>query len=155
MRIWQQAGLSSAASTEATVVCWMYCGVYFTREFMFNMKKIKSPKCACDNETIENLSHFILHCQMYDDIRNQYLPKYIEMNRNVIQVADNETMLMLSILDPLSSKLPENITSNWSSVVGVYNLSRKFCYIMHLKRDKIYTELDNVFRSNTFKEFNC
>ena len=51
MRIWQQAGLSSADSTEATVVCWMYCGVYFTKEFLFEMRKIKSPKCACDNET--------------------------------------------------------------------------------------------------------
>ena len=142
MRIWQQAGLNSAASTEATVVSWMYCGVYFTREFMFEMKKVKSPKCACDNETSENLSHFILHCQLYETIRNQYIPKYVEMNRNIMQLIDDEKMLLISIFDPLSTKLPNTITRNWSSVTGVYNLSRKFCYRMHKKREKVYEELD-------------
>ena len=144
MRIWQQAGLNSAAATVVTVVCWMYCGVYFTREFMFEMKKIKSPACACDNETSEDLSHFILHCQLYEPIRNQYVPKYIEMNRNVTQVIDDEKLLLISIFDPLSSKLPTTITRNWSSVVNVYQLSRKFCYRMHKKREKIYEELDKT-----------
>ena len=58
--------------------------------------------------------------------------KYIEMKRSVTQVADDETMLLISIFDPLSSKLPTHITSNWSSVVGVYNLSRTFCYSLNL-----------------------
>ena len=144
MRIWQQAGLSSAAATEATVVCWMYCGIYFTREFMHNMKKVKSPSCACDNRISENLPHFLLRCQLYDGIRQQYIPKYIEMNRNIIDLVDNEKLLMISILDPLSSKLPTDVISNWSSVNDVYDLSRKFCYRMHKKREKIYKELDKI-----------
>ena len=68
------------------------------------------------------------------------------MNRNVTQVTDDETMLLISIFDPLSSKLPTHITSNWSSVsvVGVYKLSRKFCYRMHKKREFFYEELDKT-----------
>ena len=74
---------------------------------------------------------------MYDANRNQYVLKYIEMNRNVTQVAVDETMLMISIFDPLSSKLPANITSNWSSVVGVYNLSRNFVIECRRREKKV------------------
>ena len=38
MRIWQQAGLDSTAVREATPSSWMYSGIYFTREFMHNMR---------------------------------------------------------------------------------------------------------------------
>ena len=37
-RRWQQAGLNSAGAKEATVVIWMYFGVFFTREFLYNVK---------------------------------------------------------------------------------------------------------------------
>ena len=59
MRIWQQAGLSSNAVKEATPVSWMFCGTYFTRELLYKMKKTRSPACACNDTTTENLSHFI------------------------------------------------------------------------------------------------
>ena len=143
MRIWQQAGLSCVAVKEATVVSWMYCGTYFTRQLLFNMKKIKSPACACDKEMSEDICHFLLHCGLYDNIRQQYIPKYIQMNSQIINIVDNENLLLISIFDPLSSKLPENISNNWSSVRDVYELSRIFCHRMHLKREKIYEELDN------------
>ena len=143
MRIWQQAGLDSIAVKEATPVSWMYSGVYFTREFMFKMRKIKSPFCACDTKTTENLQHFIFHCDMYQNIREQYIPKYVQMNSDVLSICDDEKLLLISILDPLSSKLPDIITRNWSSVHDVYKLSRKFIYRMHLKREKIYTEVDS------------
>ena len=50
MRIWQQAGLNSAGANEATVVSWMYCGVFFM-------------------EKSETLSHFLLNCPLYEQIR--------------------------------------------------------------------------------------
>jgi hypothetical protein len=34
MRIFQQAGLNSGAVKEATIVSWMFCGVYFTCQFL-------------------------------------------------------------------------------------------------------------------------
>ena len=143
MRIWQQAGLDSNSVREATPVSWMYCGVYFTREFMYKMKKVKSPACACGTGTTENLPHFLFHCVLYSSIREQYLPEYFTMNKNIVSICDDEHLLIISILDPLSSKLPEIVTTNWNSVREVYQLSRKFIYRMHLKREKIYKEMDS------------
>jgi hypothetical protein len=143
MRIWQKAGLNSNSVKEAMPVSWMYCGTYFTRQLLNKMKKVKSPECACDTGLSENLSHFILHCELYDSIRQQYIPQYVQMNSNVLSICDDEVLLLISILDPLSSKLPARITKNWSSVSAVYELSRKFIYRMHLKREKIYKEVDS------------
>ena len=142
MRIWQQAGLDSISVKEATPVSWMYCGVYFTRELMFKMKKAKSPSCICNSEISENLQHFIFHCVIYQSIREQYIPKYLEMNSNLLSICDDEDLLLISILDPLSSKLPEVVSRNWSSVHEVYKLSRKFILRMHLKREKMYADID-------------
>ena len=132
MRIWQQAGLDSQASKEATIVGWLYCGSYFTRELMFKMKKIKSSICACNKEISENVSHFILHCDLYDSIRQQYLPKFLLNNNKISEIINNENLLIISILDQLSSKL----TANWSSISAAYEVARKYCHRMHLKREK-------------------
>ena len=142
MRIWQLAGLDSNAVKEATPISWMYCGTYFTRELLHKMKKVKTPICACTKDTSETLAHFILHCELYNSIREHYVPKYVKINKHVISVCDDEQKLILSILDPLSSKLPDIVTSNWTSVKEVYTLSRKFIYRMHLKREKIYKDID-------------
>ena len=150
MRIWQQAGLNSQSVKEATPVTWMYCGAFFTRELLAKMKKVKSSACACDNETSEDLTHFILNCKLYGSIRQQYIPQYLQMNNNVLSICDNQQLVLLSILDPLSSKLPEIITKNWSSVSAVYELSRKFIYRMHLKREKI----SKKFTKNYFQNWN-
>ena len=107
MRLWQQAGLNSAGAKEATLASWMYCGVYFTRERMHKFKKIGSPECACGLEINETLPHFLLNCQLYDKIRQQHIPQLINLNTNLTEICDNEYLLMLSILDPVSSKLPE------------------------------------------------
>jgi hypothetical protein len=42
-------------------------------------------------------------------------------------------MIMLTILDLVSSKLPEAVTKKWLSVKAVYCISREFCYNMHRK----------------------
>jgi hypothetical protein len=143
MRIWQQAGLSSNDVKHATTVSWMYSGAYFTRELLHKMHKVKSPSCACNPGISENIPHILLYCEIYDEIRQECIPKFLNMNTQLMQISDYEKLLVISILDPLSSKLPENITSSWSSVSGVYALSRMFCHRIHLKREKIYLELDN------------
>ena len=138
----------------------MYCGTFFTRELLKKMKKVKSSACACEIDVSENLPHFILHCKLYDSIRQQYIPQYLQMNTNVLSICDNQQLVLLSILDPLSSKLPEMIKNNWSSVSGVYELSRKFVYRMHLKKERIYKEMDEKWcpepkHSVPYKKFNC
>jgi hypothetical protein len=92
-----------------------------------------------DTETFE---HFLLHCPYYHNIREEYLPKYILLNPEISTILDNEKQVILSILDPVSSKLPLTVKNGWSSVKAAYDVSRKFCYDKHRKRDKFYTNLD-------------
>ena len=143
MRVWQLAGLCSIQVRQATVVNWMILGVYFTRELLFKMKKVKSDQCfACESKETENLEHFLLHCPFYQNIREEYLPKFILLNPEISTILDNEKQVILSILDPVSSKLPLTVKNGWTSVKDAYDVSRKFCYDIHRKRDKFYTNLD-------------
>ena len=143
MRGWQLAGLSSVNVREATIVNWMIMGTYFTRDLLFKMKKSDSPNClGCGNGTNESLSHFLIHCPYYDQIREDYLPKIILLNNNISEIVNNEFHLILSILDPASSKLPEKFVHNWSSVKSAFKMSRKFCSNMHEKREKLIKEYE-------------
>ena len=143
MRGWQLAGLNSVNVREATIVNWMLLGTYFTQEMLYKMKKSNSPLCmGCANGTIEsgqieNLSHFLLHCPYYDQIREEYLPKLMMLNKQTSGIINNEYLMILSILDPLSSNLPEEFVQNWSSAKSAFELSRKFCSNMHKKREKL------------------
>ena len=144
MRIWQQAGLNSTAVKQATIVSWMYCGTYFTRELMHTMHKAKTSSCACNPEITENVPHILLHCPLYNSIREDSIPKFIQMKNKLAEICDEENLLVISILDPLSSKLSYSITANWSSVTRAYEVARKLCYRIHSKREKIYMELDDT-----------
>ena len=137
MRVWQMAGLCSDSVRQATIVNWMLLGVYFTRELLFKMKKAKSPLClACSNETNETLNHLLLHCTHYNKVRKKYIPKYIQQNSQLSEILDNEEMSIQSILDPLSSNLPECVRMGWVSPKEVYSISRQFCYNIHNMREK-------------------
>ena len=143
MRLWQLAGLCSDSVRAATVVNWMVMGIYFTRELLHKMKKVNSAICmGCDRSESENLSHFLLQCSFYQQIRENYLPKLMEINPNISDLFGNEELLMMMILDPLNSKLPERITKFWTSSKRAYELSRNFCNNMHRKREKMYAEYD-------------
>ena len=105
------------------------------------MKKVKSPVCfGCEDEITENLEHLILHCSFYSDIREKYLPQFVLENTHISDLLNNEDMMILSILDPLSSKLPEIVTKNWTSPNKVYQIARQFCYNLHQKREKLYRD---------------
>ena len=94
MSVRQMAGLCSDSVRKATIVNWMLLGVYFTREFLFKMKKAKSPLClACSNETNginETLNHLLLHCTHYIKVREKFIPKYIQHNIQLSEILDNE-----------------------------------------------------------------
>ena len=93
--------------------------------------------CFCDSVTIENMPHFILHCKLHATIREEYIPKYLQINKNIPIICNSETLIFIFILDTLSSKLPEIVTTNWSSIQDAYKLSRTFIYRMHLKREHL------------------
>ena len=143
MRGWQLAGLCSTSVKMATVVNWMLLGVYFTRDLLFKMRKAISPYClGCGNTKKEDLNHILLHCVYYQEIRQAFIPKFVLMNSSCSDVMNDENYAILSILDPISCKLPKNFVNSWSSVKSAYAVSRQFCWNLHRKREKLYSEND-------------
>ena len=74
MRVWQMAGLNSVSVRQATVQHWMMVGVYYTRTFLFKMKKVSTALCFGCNTQNEDLNHLILQCSFLSAIREKYLP---------------------------------------------------------------------------------
>ena len=145
MRVWQMAGLCSDSVRQAAIVNWMLLGVYFTREFLHKMNKVKSPIClGCSNQVNETLSHLLLHCEYYKKIHEEYLPKFLQQNCQLGEIFTNEDVLIQTILDPLSSNLPETVRQGWVSAKAVYCLSRQFCSSLHKMREKLYKEADST-----------
>ena len=138
-KVWSMAGLDSKEVKKAAVVNWMTLGVYKTREILHKMKIVKSPMCtACCTNSVGSLSHYLLYCPYTEEIRQKYVPKFIVANPKVARLVGNEAALKLSILDPESSLLPEEIRYNWESSTGIYALSRDYVYNVHNKFEKFY-----------------
>ena len=57
------------------------------------------------------------------------------MNKQTSEIIKSENLIILSILDLLSSNLHKTFVQNWSSAKNAYELSRKFCFDMHKKRE--------------------
>ena len=85
------------------------------------------------------MNHFIIHCSVYQPVRETFLPKLLETNPHIIDVFGNPKSIMLLILDPLHSKLPEKITRNWTSAKAAYEISKKK-YHQHAQKER-----ENVF----------
>ena len=138
-KVWSIAGLDSTEVKKAAVANWMTLGVYQTREILFKMKVIKSPLCtACSMNVIGSLAHYLLYCPFTESIRQQYVPKFILANPKVTRLSDSETALVISILDPESSLLPDEIRFSWESSTNIYALSREYVYNVHRKFEKFY-----------------
>ena len=136
---WSMAGLEAKEIKKACIVKWMTLGVYRTRENLHKMKKEKSNMCtACPMNAIGSLEHYILYCEFVKDIREQFLPQFILSNPKITTLLNNDVALMISILDPESCLLPEDIRYNWESSTKIYSLSRDYVYNVHNKFDKFY-----------------
>ena len=68
------------------------------------------------------LTHFLIHCTYYKEIREHFLPRFLEINVHLAEILEDEGRIMLSILDPLHSKL-QNIAKGWTSSKEAYTLS--------------------------------
>ena len=66
------------------------------------------------------------------------------VGRTFMEIINAEQLIIQCILDPLAAKLPESVTANWKSVTAIYEHSRRFCYNMHGKREKFYSEMDKT-----------
>ena len=100
------------------------------------MKLTHTVKClACDKNQQENLAHFVLHCDYFAKIREEYLPQLAILNKGFSNIVNNEKLLLLSILNPESEKLPEESKLYCDRS---FKILRSFCYDIYKEREKFY-----------------
>ena len=140
-KIWSMAGLNATETKKACIVNWMQLGVYRTREALHKMKKIKSKICsACPLNVVGSLEHYLLYCPFVQEIRERFVPQLFRSNPKVSSLLENEAALMVTILDPESALLPDNIRCSWDSSADIYALSRDYVYNVHNKFEKYYNK---------------
>ena len=91
-------------------------------------------QCA---DPLEDQLHFALNCAASNEIRSQYMDKFIEACPNIAQYFSNQNILFLALLDPFSAFLPIDIKEGWSSKEEAYKLSMNFFFHLHKKREKL------------------
>ena len=96
------------STTKATVVTWLLLNVYFA-----------------------------LQCPTLNEIRSEYMGKFIAACPNIEKYKLDQQLLFLALLDPYSPYLPEDIRETWKNKELAYQLSRNYFYDMHKKREKI------------------
>ena len=138
-KIWAMAGLNALEVKKACIANWMLLGVYRTREVLHKMKKTKSNLCtACPANAVGSLKHYLLYCQFVNEIRENFIPQLFRSNLKVSTLIQDEDAIMISILDPESTLLPDEVRYNWDSTTDIYALSRDYVYNIHKKFEKYY-----------------
>ena len=147
-KLWSMAGLDATEVKKACIVNYMTLGVYRTRNVLHTMKKIKSNLCtACSQNAVGSLEHYLLYCPFTENIREQFVPKFIFANPKITGLIDNEAALVISILDPESNLLPEDIRQNWQSSEVIYSLSRDYVFMCTRNLKSIMTKnLEHNYR---------
>ena len=138
-KIWSMAGLDSQEVRKAAVSNWMALGVYRSQEVLYKMKLAKSDICAaCPMNVVGSLPHYLLYCPFTEEIRQKFAPQFIMNNPRIAGITNNEAALIVSILDPESALLPDDVRFNWNSSNTIYKLSRDYVYNVHKKFEKFY-----------------
>ena len=145
--IWVAAGRDSYSTSQAVYQLWLLLGVYNTQERLAKMKKVKSADCVLCPEVggspmIEDRVHFLLSCPALAETRENFMSQLVDLSPVVVNYRDVTSTFLLSLLDPLSPMVPQELRSSWSSDVEIYKWSRKFCYAMHKKRTKLIKSLN-------------
>ena len=79
-----------------------------------------------------------MYCPYTEDIRQKYIPQCVIANPMVARLTDNEAALMISILDPESSLLPDDVRFNWESSKKIYTLTHDYVNNVHKQFEKFF-----------------
>ena len=155
-RLWEAAGRTSAEVTKACIVNWMLMGVFLTRDQLFKYKKVQSPNCnCCDPEQSSNIEetlfHHLLFCHAFTNIRKPYMERLTANNPNLIKSMDNQKIITISILDPESKLLPNEIRENWHDKEEAYRTARDFVFNLFKKRKLLTDEFDKKLGTKQLK----
>ena len=103
-----------------------------------------SPRCRQDNcdSNFESLSHIIAFCPAYSDIRKRIQSEYshaCSLTYNMLnfeEIKINTDTYTQFILDAASLNLKIRVNINDPILPSIYQISRNFCYSIHITRTK-------------------
>ena len=109
-----------------------------------------SPHCrACETSEKEDILHIVSKCTAYTEIRNRIKQQYTELSQNSktkIQFKNiDESTFCQFILDPSSMNLKTRISISDPALERFFQLSRDFCYTLHVTRKKILEHQNNNY----------
>ena len=105
----------------------------------------------CEDPEEEQL-HFSLFCSSLEDIRNVFISKFFHSNGALESIKDNGPLFLISLLDPLSPKLPEDVRQGWSDIDAAYELSRNYFSAIHKQRQKFVESYEKGLDVNVVEE---
>ena len=103
------------------------------------MKKVLSPLCVLcrDPEVEEDQIHFTLLCPILNNIREIFLIKFVAVNPSLNTIRENQQLFLISLLDPFSPILPEDVRQGWKDKNTPYEISRNYFAAIHKKRKNL------------------
>ena len=129
---------------------WFLLGIFHCNTLLLKMKKVDSFLCPrCENREEEDICHILLNCAAYKEIRANFLDKLTLENTNLVEFCKNQDILVISILYPDSSLLPEAVMIGWKSLDKAYSLFSSFCYNIWKKREKNIADKDKPRKGTT------
>ena len=123
----------------------MLSGDYFT----YSIKATQSggsPYCRCCSPSVpqdEDISHILVACEMYEDIRKRFFPHFkslCSLSASKIDFEDickEANILTQFILDPSSFNLKARMNISDLILSKFFKISRDYCNAIHTKRLKI------------------
>ena len=103
-----------------------------------------SPLCRdCRTSETEDILHMVSKCIAYSETRNRIKLQYAKIcleSKTQIQFEDieqNESIFCQFVLDPSSMNLQNRISMNDPSLDRFFQVSRDFCYAIHVTRMKM------------------
>ena len=105
----------------------------------------------CENPVEEQL-HFALFCNSLDDIRSVCISKFVDSNSTLENIRENSLLFLISLLDPLSPKLPEDVRRGWVDIDATYELSRNYFSAIHKRRQKFIESYEKGLDVNVVED---
>ena len=120
------------------------------------MKKVDGPHCIlCSNPVegvVEDRIHFTLFCPLLGQIREVYFRKFEQINPHINAIRSNQQQFLISLLDPFSPKVSEEVRQGWINPDIPYEISRNYFYAIHNKRKKLIEIFEKEVHGDVIEE---
>ena len=123
----------------------MMTGDYLTYDIKSRQSGGSAWCRCCSLQAPETLTHIIVLCDSYTEIRSRFKSEYEELSRisdfDLEQIFKSDEEYCQFILDPTSMNLKSRISYNDTNIDDWFKLSRDFCYSVNARRLSLLKEM--------------